>query len=108
MRATPQIPEEIEEYRDERWRRDETRPIASAFDAERFIEQVGFAAGMTDCRRPGPSLYVAICGRRDAVLPRHVQKDPETSLTWTLRSSAAAGSTMPSSREARRCFSRRG
>jgi len=85
MRATPQIPEEIEEYRDERWRRDETRPIASAFDAERFIEQVGFAAGMTDCRRPGPSLYVAICGRRDAVLPRHVQKDPETSLTWTLK-----------------------
>src|SRR5947207_13462316 len=85
MRATPQIPEEIEEYRDERWRRDETRPIASAFDAERFIEQGGFAAGMTDCRRPGPSLYVAICGRRDAVLPRHVHKDRETSLTPTLK-----------------------
>jgi len=26
-----------------------------------------------------------VCGRRDAVLPRHVQKDPETSLTWTLK-----------------------
>ena len=38
-------------------------------DAERFIEQVGFAACLTDSRRPGPSLYVAVCGRRDAVMP---------------------------------------
>jgi hypothetical protein len=28
---------------------------------------------------------VAVCGRRDVVTPRHVQKDPETSLTWTLK-----------------------
>ena len=55
------------------------------FDAERFIEQVGFAACLTDSRRPGPSLYVAVCGRRDAVMPRNVQKDPEASLTWTLK-----------------------
>ena len=54
-------------------------------DAERFVEDVGFAAGFTDSRRPGPSLYVAVCGRRDAVLPRNVQKDPETSLTWELK-----------------------
>jgi hypothetical protein len=40
---------------------------------------------MTDVRRPGPSLYVAVCGRRDAVMPRNVQKDPESSLTWTLK-----------------------
>ena len=26
-----------------------------------------------------------MCGRRDAVLPRNVQKDPETSLAWTLK-----------------------
>ena len=26
-----------------------------------------------------------MCGRRDAVLPRNVQKDPETSLTWELK-----------------------
>lgn len=85
MRSSPQIPPEVEEYRDERWRREETRLIQTALDAERFIEQVGFTACMTDSRRPGPSLYVAVCGRRDAVLPRHVQKDPETSLTWTLK-----------------------
>jgi hypothetical protein len=40
---------------------------------------------MTDARRPGPSLYVAVCGRRDAIMPRHVQKDPEASQTWMLK-----------------------
>jgi hypothetical protein len=79
------LPDEIEEYRDERWCREATRQVATAPDAERFIEQVGFAACLTDSRRPGPSLYVAVCGRRDAVLPRNVQKDPEASLTWTLK-----------------------
>jgi hypothetical protein len=85
MRPRPQIPAEIEEYRDERWRREEMRQVATALDAERFIEQVGFAACLTDSRRPGPSLYVAVCGRRDAVMPRNVQKDPEASLTWVLK-----------------------
>jgi hypothetical protein len=83
MRA--QIPDEIEDFRDERWRREGMRQVESAFDAERFIEQVGFASCLTDSRRPGPSLYVAVCGRRDAVMPRNVQKDPEASLTWTLK-----------------------
>jgi hypothetical protein len=80
-----QIPPEIEEYRDARWRRDATCQVETAFDAERFVEQVGFAASLTDARRPGPSLYVAVCGRRDAVMPRNVQKDPEASLTWVLK-----------------------
>lgn len=79
------IPEEIEDYRDACWRREASRQITTAFEAERFIEQVGFAACLTDSRRPGPSLYVAVCGRRDAILPRNVQKDPETSLTWVLK-----------------------
>jgi hypothetical protein len=81
----PQLPLEVEEYRDERWRREGPRQIETALEAERFIDQVGFAACLTDSRRPGPSLYIAVCGRRDAVLPRHVQKDPETSLTWRLK-----------------------
>jgi len=81
----PWIPEEVEEYRDERWCREASRQVGTVHEAERFIEEVGFAAGFTDARRPGPSLYVAVCGRRDAVLPRNVQKDPETSLTWQLK-----------------------
>ncbi len=85
MRVSPVVPSDIEDYRDTRWWRDPTRMIATALDAERFVEQVGFAACLTDARRPGPSLYVAVCGRRDAVMPRHVQHDPEASLAWTLK-----------------------
>jgi hypothetical protein len=85
MRPRPEIPPEIEDYRDEHWCREGTRQIETALDAERFIERVGFAACMTDSRRPGPSLYVAVCGRRDAVMPRNVQKDEEASLAWVLK-----------------------
>ena len=85
MRQRPEIPSAMEDYRDWRWRREGMRQVQTAFEAERFIEQVGFAACLTDCRRPGPSLYVAVCGRRDAVMPRNVQKDEEASLTWTLK-----------------------
>ncbi len=85
MRPRPEISAEFEEHRDLHWRREGTRQVETAFDAERFIEQVGFTACLTDSRRPGPSLYVAVCGRRDAVLPRHVQKDEEASRTWELK-----------------------
>jgi hypothetical protein len=80
-----EIPSDIEEFRDERWCREGARSVETPADAERFVEQVGFAACLTDSRRPGPSLYMAVCGRRDAVKPRHIQKDPETSLTWELK-----------------------
>jgi hypothetical protein len=82
--ASP-IPSDIEEWRDVQWWRDGSRQIQTAHDAERFVEQVGFSACLTDARRPGPSLYVAVCGRRDAVMPRNVQKDPEASHTWLLK-----------------------
>ena len=85
MRPWPPIPERIEDHRDEHWRREGSRQVETALDAEIFVEQVGFTACLTDARRPGPSLYVAVCGRRDAVMPRHVQKDPEASLTWRLK-----------------------
>ena len=79
------VPAEIKDYRDERWHREGTRQIETPLDAERFIEQNGFTACLADSRRPGPSLYVAVCGRRDAVMPRHVQKDSEASHTWQLK-----------------------
>ena len=85
MRPSPPLTPDIDEHRDACWRRESTRQVATAHEAERFIEQVGFTACLTDARRPGPSLYVAVCGRRDAVMPRNVQKDPEASLTWVLK-----------------------
>ncbi|NQW02667.1 MAG: hypothetical protein HQ485_01420 [Acidobacteria bacterium] len=84
-RPSVAIPADIEDYRDETWCREETRRVDRAIDAERFIERVGFAACLTDSRKPGPSLYVAVCGRRDAVMPRNVQKDAESSHTWRLK-----------------------
>ena len=84
MPRTP-LPEEIEEYRDSRWHREGAGHLETAAQSERFIERVGFTACLTDSRRPGPSLYVAVCGRRDAITPRNVQKDPESSHTWMLK-----------------------
>jgi hypothetical protein len=83
--TTPPLPEQIEAHRDRMWRREEDLRVESAIDAERFIEDVGFANTLTDARRSGPSLYIAVCGRRDVSLPRNVQKDEETRLTWYLK-----------------------
>jgi hypothetical protein len=82
---TSPLPEHIELHRDRMWRRDEEIRVERAIDAERFIEDVGFANTLTDVRRAGPSLYIAVCGRRDVSLPRNVQKDEETRLTWYLK-----------------------
>ena len=79
------LPEEIEVHRDRMWCREPEMRIEEALAAERFINRVGFCAALTDSRRPGPSLYIAVCGRRDAHTPRNVQKDPETSLAWTIK-----------------------
>jgi hypothetical protein len=83
--TTPPLPEQIEAHRDRMWRRDEELRVESALDAERFIEDVGFANTLTDARRSGPSLYISVCGRRDVSLPRNVQKDEETRLAWYLK-----------------------
>jgi hypothetical protein len=80
-----QLPDEIESYRDRLWCREAEMQIEEVLAAERLIERVGFCAALTDARRPGPSLYIAVCGRRDAYMPRNVQKDPESSLAWTIK-----------------------
>ena len=79
------LPEEVEAYRDNTWRRDPERRIHDLYGAERFVQDVGFCLVLTDSRRPGPSLYTAVCGRRETHMPRNVQKDPESRLTWTIK-----------------------
>ena len=85
MDIIKQLPEEIETYRDRMWQREPERRVETALEAEKLIERAGFCAAMTDARRPGASLYVSVCGRRDAHMPRNVQKDPESSQTWLLK-----------------------
>jgi hypothetical protein len=79
------IDEEIECYRDKMWRRDPELMVEDYRAAESFIESVGIAYAMTDHRWVCPSLYIAVCGRRDASMPRNVQKDAEASHTWLLK-----------------------
>ncbi len=79
------LPEEVELYRDRKWRREEVLKIETAVQVEQMVEGVGFCLGLTDSRTNLPSVYVAVCGRRDVHAPRNVQKDPETSLAWILK-----------------------
>ena len=65
--TNPPLPEQVELHRDRMWRRDEELRVECAVDAERFIEDVGFANTLTDARRGGPSLYIAA---RNADRPR--------------------------------------
>src|ERR1044071_2193377 len=81
----PILVDHIEAHRDRFWCREPDLRVEDALAAERFIKAVGFCSAMTDSRRPGPSLYIAICGRRDAHMPRNVQKDPESRLTWMIK-----------------------
>lgn len=67
------------------WYRESELRIEDVYSAERFIDSVGFCLALTDSRRPGPSLYIAVCGRRDVHTPRNVQKDPESSLAWSIK-----------------------
>lgn len=79
------LSEETEQFRDEKWRREETRKIEKAAEVEALVEELGFCLGLTDSRTNLPSVYIAVCGRRDAYAPRNVQKDYEMSLAWTLK-----------------------
>jgi hypothetical protein len=79
------LPEEIELYRDKKWRRDESLIIDKAAQVEEMVEDLGFLLTLTDSRTNFPSVYIGVCGRRDVHTPKNVQKDYETSLAWTLK-----------------------
>ena len=85
MKNPQVLPEEVELYRDRTWRRTADNIVEDRDGAERLVESLGFVSLLTDSRQPGPSLYVAVCGRRDAHMPRNTHKDPETSLAWRLK-----------------------
>ena len=84
------IPLHVEEYRDHKWRREESRRVETAADVEAMVEELGFCLGLTDIRKSLPSVYIAVCGRRDAHMPRNVQKDPEASRAWVLKDEVIA------------------
>ncbi|MER3431306.1 MAG: hypothetical protein C4325_08235 [Blastocatellia bacterium] len=83
-------PEKIEQYRDRLWRRDASLRLRTVEDLEAMVEDLGFCLAMTDERKKMPSVYIAVCGRRDAHLPRNVQKDEESRAAWILKDEAIA------------------
>ena len=85
-----ELPGEIEQYRDRKWRREESLKIDSAEEVEAMVNDLGFSLGLTDARKNLPSVYTAVCGRRDAHMPRNVQKDYEASKTWVLKDEVVA------------------
>ena len=84
------LPEEIEQYRDRRWRREDSLRIDTVEEVESMVYELGFCLGMTDARKNLPSVYTAVCGRRDAHMPRNVQKDYEASRAWVLKDETVA------------------
>lgn len=76
---------EIEQYRDKKWRREEHLRLKTANDVEEMINDLGFCLTLTDSRTNFPSVYIGVCGRRDVVSPKTVQKDEECSLAWVLK-----------------------
>ena len=85
-----ELPEEIEQYRDRKWRREESLKIDTAAGVEAMVNDLGFCLGLTDVRKDLPSVYIAVCGRRDAHMPRNVQKDYEASKAWVLKDEVVA------------------
>ena len=85
-----ELPDEIEQYRDCKWRRDESLRVDTAADVEAMVDDLGFCLGLTDARKELPSVYIAVCGRRDAHMPRNVQKDYEASRAWVLKDEVVA------------------
>ena len=85
MSKTIELSEETEQFRDRKWRREEILKIETAPEVEALVEDLGFCLALTDARTNLPSVYIAVCGRRDAHSPRNVQKDYEMSLAWTLK-----------------------
>lgn len=85
-----QLPEEIEAYRDRKWHREDSLRIETAIDVEQMVEDLGLCLGMTDVRKRLPSVYIGVCGRRDAHMPRNVQKDAEASMAWVLKDDVVA------------------
>jgi len=75
-------PEEIEQLRDRRYRRNKYLQVRSIDVALEFINDVGFCFAFSAKNSELPCLWHAACGKRDPVMPEHTHHDPYISLVW--------------------------
>ncbi len=85
--ATQSIPSlaQLEQLRDRTLRRLPALRVHGATRALRFINEVGLASLFATRGLNLPSLWVAVCGRRDPRFPHHSHHDPEVGLAWNLK-----------------------
>src|SRR5216684_6202638 len=74
----------LERHRDHHFRRMPSRRISGARAALSFIEESGFCCAFT-AGLGVPRLREAIEGRREPVLPEHIQHDRAIMMTWRLK-----------------------
>ena len=60
------LPDEIELYRDRKWRREESLRVETVEDVEAMVEDLGFCLGLTDARR---GFHLFISPSAAAVMP---------------------------------------
>jgi len=80
----------VEAWRDRGFRRLPALKIRGERSALQFVNAVGFCFTLSHFGLPVPSLYVAVCGRRNPRWPRRTHHDAEIGLTWSLKDSLPA------------------
>lgn len=77
--------EEIEAYRDQRFRRLPRLRLQQVEDVLDFVNDVGFCFAFAARNSELPCAWHAACGRRNPVLPRHIQHDETIGLIWSAK-----------------------
>ncbi|MBI1817366.1 MAG: hypothetical protein HYR72_20525 [Deltaproteobacteria bacterium] len=91
MPATEAISlDRLEARRDRTFRRLPRLRVQGARRALTFLNQAGLASLFATRALNLPSLWVAVCGRRDPQFPHHSHHDPEVSLAWRLKDALPA------------------
>jgi hypothetical protein len=81
------LSEEIEAYRDRKWRRDPERRIEDVYEAE-IRRGSRFCAALTDSRRPGPSCMLQSVGEETLIPAKCAEGPRKQVVAWTLGSNA--------------------
>lgn len=76
--------EEIERYRDRKFRRRASLAVRGERSALAFIREAGFCTAFS-AHEHLPCLWVAVCGRRNPRMPLHTHSDYAIGLTWNLK-----------------------
>lgn len=77
--------EEIEQYRDLRFRRVPGLRLKQVEDVLDFVNGVGFCFAFAARNSELPCAWHAACGMRNPVLPRHIQHDETIGLIWSAK-----------------------